>query len=77
LADKIKPPVLLVNVYPYHPGFVLAILKPKLSDCRGLPAFGGVAVATRKMTFRYSVLCGMSPDAVDAVRSAIPMGFKF
>jgi len=36
-----------------------------------------VAVATRKMTFRYSGLCGMSSDAVDAVRSAIPMGFKF
>jgi len=50
---------------------------PKLSDCRGLPAFGGVAAATRKMTFRYSVLCGMSSGAGYAVRQAIPMGFKF
>jgi len=48
-----------------------------LSDCRGLPAFGGVAAYTRKMTFRYSQLCGTVSDAVDAVRSAIPEGFKF
>ena len=53
------------------------LIIPKLSDCRGLPAFGGVAVATRKMIFRYSFLCGMSSDEVDAVRSAIPCGFKF
>jgi hypothetical protein len=35
---------------------------PKLSDCRGC---------------RYSRLFGCAFDAVDAVRSAIPEGFKF
>ncbi len=30
-----------------------------------------VAVATRKMLFCYSELCGMASDAVGAVRSAI------
>jgi hypothetical protein len=29
------------------------------------------------MLFRYSGLCGMASDAVDAARSAIPTGFKF
>ena len=29
------------------------------------------------MPFRYSVLCGMVSDAVDAVRSTIPKGFEF
>jgi len=29
------------------------------------------------MLFRYSELCGMASDAVDAVRSAIPTGFNF
>jgi len=29
------------------------------------------------MLFRYSGLCGIASDAVDAVRSAIPEGFKF
>ena len=32
---------------------------------------------TRKMSFRYSQLCGTASDAVDAVGSAIPKGFKF
>jgi len=36
-----------------------------------------VAADTRKMLFRYSQLCGTASDAVDAVRSAIPQGFKF
>ena len=52
-------------------------LIPKLSDCRGLPASGCVAADTRKMSFRYSQLCGTASDAVDAVGSAIPKGFKF
>jgi hypothetical protein len=42
-----------------------------------LPAFGVVAAYTRKMSFRYSELCGTASDAVDAVRSAIPQGVKF
>jgi hypothetical protein len=29
------------------------------------------------MPFRYSELCGAVSDAIDAVRSAIPKGFKF
>ncbi len=29
------------------------------------------------MASRYSWLCGTASDAVDAVRSAIPKGFKF
>jgi hypothetical protein len=36
-----------------------------------------VTAGTRKMLFRYSCLCGIESDAVDAVRSAIPEGFKF
>jgi hypothetical protein len=36
-----------------------------------------VAADTRKMSFRYSQLCWMASDAVDAVISAIPQGFKF
>ena len=36
-----------------------------------------VAAATRKMTFRYSGLCGTASDDVDGVRSAIPKGFIF
>ena len=40
-------------------------------------AIAEVAIATRQMLFRYSKLCGMASDAVDAVRSAIPKGFKF
>jgi hypothetical protein len=35
-----------------------------------------VAIATRKMSLRYSYLCGTASDAVDMVRSAIPQGFK-
>jgi len=31
-----------------------------------------VAADTRKMSFRYSGLCGMSSDTVAAVRSTIP-----
>jgi len=38
-----------------------------LSDFQGLLAFGDVAANTRKMSFRYSLLCGMAFDAVDAV----------
>jgi hypothetical protein len=30
-----------------------------------------------RLSFRYSQLCGPASDAVDAVRSAIPKGFKF
>ena len=30
-----------------------------------------------KMSFRYRQLCGTASDAVGAVRSAIPKGFKF
>ena len=30
-----------------------------------------VAVAAKKMLFRYNVLCGMTSEAADAVRSAI------
>ena len=36
-------------------------------------AIGEVAVDTRKRMFRYSLLCGTSSDAVDAVRSTIAM----
>jgi len=36
-----------------------------------------VAAAAKKMLFGYSGLCRMTSDAVDAVRSAIPKGFKF
>jgi len=32
-----------------------------------LPASGVVAADTRKMSFRYSQLCGTGSDAVDAV----------
>ena len=32
---------------------------------------------TRKMSFRYSVLCGMAYDAVGAVKLGIPEGFNF
>ena len=42
-------------------------MNPNLSDCRGLLAFGDVAADTRKMPFRYSLLCGTASDAVDAV----------
>ena len=56
---------------------ILKMKGAKLSDCRGLPAFGGVAAYTRKMSFRYSQLCGTASDTVDAVRSAVPEGFKF
>jgi len=41
--------------------------KAKLSDCRGLPAFGSVAADTRKMSLRYSRLYETESDAVDAV----------
>jgi hypothetical protein len=50
------------------------LFEPKLSDCRGCPK---LIMATRKMSCRYSRLCGSAFDAVDAVRSAIPKGFKF
>jgi hypothetical protein len=33
-------------------------------------------VDTRKMLFRYSRLCGTASDAVGAVKSEIPKGFK-
>jgi len=61
----------------FYIGGEIGWLLPKLSDCRGLPASGVVAADTRKMSFRYSQLCGTASDAVDAVRSAIPKGFKF
>ena len=48
-----------------------------MSDCRGLSASGVVVADTMKMSFCYSQLCGTASDAVDAVRSAIPKGFKF
>ena len=35
------------------------------------------AVDTRKMLFRYSELCGMAFEAVDAVKSETPQGFEF
>ena len=35
------------------------------------------ALFLRKMSFRYSRLCGKASDTVGAVRSAIPTGFKF
>ena len=38
-----------------------------MSDCRGLSASGAIAADTRKMSFRYSQLCGTASDAVDAV----------
>ena len=34
------------------------------------------AADTRKMSFRYSRLCGTASDAVDAVKLEIPKGFK-
>jgi hypothetical protein len=34
------------------------------------------AAYTRKRLFRYSRLCGMASDAVDAVKLEIPQGFK-
>jgi hypothetical protein len=35
------------------------------------------AADTRKISFRYSRLCGKASDAVDAVKMEIPQGFKF
>jgi len=32
---------------------------------------------TRKMSFRYSFLCGMASDTADAMKLRIPSGFKF
>jgi len=32
---------------------------------------------TRKMSFRYSFLCGMASDTIDTVKLEIPQGFKF
>ena len=34
-------------------------------------------VDVRKMAFRYSLICGTTFDAVDAVKLEIPKGFKF
>ena len=31
----------------------------------------------RKMSFRYSFLCGMAFDTIDKVKLEIPQGFKF
>ena len=47
----------------------MPLLRPKLIVKR--------AADTKKMSFRYSRLCGKISDAVDAVRSAIPTGFTF
>ena len=35
------------------------------------------AADTRKVLFRYSILCGTASDAIDAVKLEIPKGFKF
>jgi hypothetical protein len=35
------------------------------------------AIDIRKMSFRYSFLCGMASDTIDAVKLEIPQGFKF
>ena len=35
------------------------------------------AADTRKMSFRYSLLCGTAFDAVGAVKLEIPKGFIF
>ena len=32
---------------------------------------------TRKMSFRYSFLCGMASDTVDVMKLRIPSSFKF
>ncbi len=45
-------------------------IKPKLTIFK-------FATDTRKMSFRYSRLCGTASDAVDAVKLEIPQGFKF
>jgi hypothetical protein len=53
-----------------------------LGDFQGLPASGEVAADTRKMLFRYSVLCGTASDAVDAlillrrIKIGNPEGFQ-
>ena len=52
-----------------------AFIKRSTLQCPGR-AIVEVAACTRKMLFRYSGLCGMVSDTVDAVRSTIPKGFK-
>ena len=61
---------------------MLTNLRDKLSDSRGclkVPGRCCSALVEAKLEERSlnSSLCGMASDAVDAVISAIPNGFKF
>ena len=46
----------------------MIFLLSELNDCPGCPKY---KMAARKKLLRYSGLCGMAPDSVEGVRSAI------
>ena len=45
--------------------------------CNLIRAIFKFASDIRKMSFRYSFLCGMASDTIDTAKLEIPQGFKF